>query len=304
MNLKTFKSVIKKLIFSISPVIATKLIYYWKFKKKLNLNEPVDFNEKIQWLKLYWQDKKIVRCADKFRVREYLKDNDLQEYLIPLIASYDTTEQIEWEKLPGKYVIKTNNASGTNIIVKDSQKVDINQYKNKIDDWLSNDFSLHTFEPQYSHMKPKIIIEELIGNGEPLVDYRIFCFNGVPQFLYVSIDGDYDENGFSNKKVRKMYLDFNWNVLEYGNNNLNEISSEEKPDKPANLEEMILIAKKLSHSFPFVRIDLYNKNGKIYFGEMTFTPSGGMADYYNKESLIKLGNMIELPKEKKLDYKC
>lgn len=293
----------KKTIFKFSPVLATKLIYSHKFKTKLNLKEPIDFNEKIQWLKLFWQDKNIVTCADKFKVRDFVKDRVGEEFLIPLISEFDSTNHIEWDILPESFIIKTNNSSGTNIVVKDKKSIDIEKYTKKIDNWLDQDFSLHTFEPQYKFMKPKIIIEKLLGKGEPLLDYRFFCFNGKPIFLYLSIDGDYDSNGYSNKKVRKIYLDFEWNVLDYGNDKLAKISLEDIPNRPDNLNEMIEVSKKLSEGFPFVRVDLYNVNGKIYFGEMTFTPSGGLADYYNKETLIKLGNLIQLPSEKKRGFK-
>lgn len=287
--------------FNISEVKSTQLAYFLIFKRKINLENPKDFNEKIQWLKLFWQDPLVLQGADKYRVREILQKNNLEEILIPLYGVYSNADEIDWDRLPQKFIIKTNNASGTNLIVQDKSTINKSKIIKQLNRWIKINFSYHALEPQYQSIVPKIIVEKLLEDNGNLIDYRFFCFNGEPKFLYVSVDGEFDENGVSDKIVRKIYLDFEWNELPYGNENLKKL--DKLPTKPSNLDEMLSIAKKLSRDIPFVRVDLYNLNGKIYFGEMTFTPSSGFANYYSKETLITLGDLLELPKVKKFGYK-
>lgn len=284
----------------ISPEIATKMTYFLKFKKRLNLKNPIDFNEKIQWLKLNYQIESILVASDKVKVEQILVEKNLSEYLIKRIGVFHSVKEIDWNQLPNQFVIKTNNASGTNIIIHDKKEVKINRIEKQLKKWLRINFSNYALEPQYQEMEPLILVEELIKTTEPLKDYRFFCFNGKVEFLYVSIDGEINSEGFSDKKVRKGYFDLNFNKLDFLKVNTTEFDNVKKPN---NFFQMIKIAEILSEKIPFVRVDLYNVNGQIYFGEMTFTPSSGFTDYYKDEVLLELGEKIELPRKKVKGYK-
>ena len=286
-------------LMTISPKFATELAYFFKFKKKLNLKKPSDFNEKIQWLKLYYQTPTILKAADKVEVQNILREKGLENYLIPTLGVYDFPEEIEWEKLPQKFVIKTNNASGTNIVVTNKDDLDIQRAQEQLKIWLKTNFSHYALEPQYGEIKPKILIEQFIESNEILYDYRFFCFNGKPEFLYVSIDGTIDESGYSDKKIKKGFFDFDFKRLYFMKE---ETEAFNFLNKPKNFDEMIRIAQVLAKEFPFVRVDLYNIDGNIRFGEMTFTPSSGFASYYTDEALLELGKKIKLPEKKQIGY--
>jgi len=277
---------------AISPKLATQIAYFLKFKKCLNLTSPCNFNEKIQWLKLNYQTQYVLQAADKVAVRDILIRKGLEEYLTPALGIYNSPSEINWDILPQKFVIKTNNASGTNILVRDKEKVNRDFIIKQLGIWLRTNFSNYALEPQYSKMKPQILIEEYLESDGPLYDYRFFCFNGNPEFLYVSVDGELNEEGFSDKQARKGYFDFDFKRLYLMKEESEEFDS---ITKPSNFETMIEIARKLSEGIPFVRVDLYNVEGKIRFGEMTFTPTSGFADYYKDEVLVQLGEKIILP---------
>lgn len=279
-------------LMQISPKLATEVAYFVKFKKKLNLKNPYNFNEKIQWLKLNYQTRFILLAADKVRVEDILREKKLEGIMIPRIGVYESVNQIPWEALPEKFVIKTNNASGTNIIVKNKEQSDIKKIKKQLQKWLKTNYSNYALEPQYQYMKPLILIEHLIESEEPLKDYRIFCFNGKPEFLYVSIDGEIDCDGFSNKIARKGYFDLEFNKLNFLKKETHEFDN---ITMPPNFNNMLEMSEKLSEGIPFVRVDFYNIDGVIYFGELTFTPSSGFTNYYKEEVLNELGCKIKLP---------
>lgn len=269
-----------------SPVIATKYIYRRATGEKLNLKNPKNFNEKIQWLKLYWKNPLIVKCADKYEVRKYVIDNGFEEILNEMYGIYNNTSEIEWETLPDKFALKTTNGCGTNIICNDKGKFEKEEAFGKLDKWLKKDYGLEFAEIHYSKITPRIISEKYIETDSGLfpIDYKIFCFNGKPEFIYVGIERE--------KGLKRVFMDLNWNKLDItkdsSNNSLNI-------NKPETLDEMLYYAEVLSRPFPFVRIDFYNLDGKVIFGEMTFTPSGGLSTYYKDEALEYLGEILKLP---------
>lgn len=261
---------------------------------ELNLDNPKTFNEKIQWLKLYYHDPIMTKCADKYLVREYIKEKIGEEYLIPLLGVWDKVDDIDFDSLPNQFVLKVNWGCGQNIIVKDKSKLNIEEAKNKLKNWL-NPFSNHyywSYEWQYKNIEPKIICEKYLEQiDEQIYDYKFFCFNGIPKYIQVDIDR------FSNHK--RCIYDTNWNKLEFTNNYPLYNKDIEKPKK---LSDMLKISKILSKSFKFIRVDFYIINNMPIFGELTFTHENGFGKFIPIDWDYKFGKLLELPKEKKIEY--
>lgn len=284
------KDIIRKIYYLIISVLPAKLVINFEnfrtYKRFLNKKNPKYFGEKIQWLKLYGNLEKYSKYTDKYVVREYVTSKIGEEYLIPLIGIYKEIEEINYEKLPEKFVLKNNNGSAMNLIVNDKNSLNINKTNKILKKWLKSKYYKIKKENQYKYVDNKIIIEKYISdkNGE-LLDYKFFCFDGEPLFLKV----DYDR--FSNHTSN--FYDMNWNKLE-----LRELGYEnynKKTTAPTNFNKMVEIAKKLSKDFQFVRVDLYNLDGKIYFGELTFTPASG------KNSFLPLAKDIEIASKIKIE---
>jgi len=256
--------------------------------EELNLENPTTFNEKVQWLKLYDSTEFKSRLADKYLVREFVKEKIGEEYLVPLIGVYDSFDDIDFDKLPEKFAMKTNHSSTWNLIVKDKAELDIEAAKRKFDYWLKRDYSFeYGMELHYSNIKPKIIIEKFIENfDEEVIDYRFFCFDGKVYAIWASIG-----SGTQNRKNNVYDLDWNLQPLKMGNLP-NGTELEKRPD---NLDKMIEISEKLSEGISMVRVDLYEINGKIQFGEMTFTPMSGCAKWNPPEYNKLYGEQIKLP---------
>ncbi len=269
-----------------------ELLKKWYKKRtgrELNLENPKSFNEKIQWLKLYDNSPLKTKLADKYLVREWIKENLGEEYLIPLLGVYDSFDEIDFDKLPDKFVLKANHGCAWNIIVKDKQKFDKKKAKKKFDKWMKRNYALKAgFEMQYKDIPPKIVAEAFIQDSKgELNDYKVLCFNGEPKFIWI------DQGRFSNR-TENIY-DTEWNLQPFL---LTYENSKEEVPPPKNLETMIEFARKLSKDFALVRVDFYNVDGKIYFGEMTFTSASGVDVFKPAEYDLKLGEMLELPKNK------
>ena len=241
-----------------NPVLATRMLYYLSSGKKLDLKNPKTFNEKLQWLKLYqYQDNDIVTMAvDKYKVREYIESIGHSELLNELYGVYDCVDDIDIEKLPNAFVLKCNHDCGSVVICKDKASFDWKTAKKKLSRCLQRDYWLSNVEVQYKNVEKKVICEKYLTNVSlgGLIDYKFFCFNGKPLFLYSSY---FDDNGewFIN------YYDCNWKLLEVirkGHKNDECIIS-----KPNNFEDMKQIAAELSKPFPFVRVDLFTVDEKI-----------------------------------------
>lgn len=273
-------------ILKVTPVkIVVQIENLRKYKKLINLKKPKYFGEKIQWMKIYGNLEQYGNIVDKYKVREFIKDKIGEEYLIPLIGVYDSEDEIDFNNLPNKFVLKVNHGSGYNIICSDKSKLDVNDTKKKLKKWLKEDYAEIKKEYQYKNVKRKIVCESFINdkNGE-LLDYKFFCFNGKVEFIKVDIDR------YDGHKVN--IYDKKWNLLpmeEYGMPNSNKII-----EKPNNLQKMIEIAEVLSKEFNFARIDLYYVDGTIYFGEVTLTPAGGVNPFKPLDMDLKYANMISL----------
>lgn len=270
---KVFKSQsvrmkILKILSILPDPLILKLQYKIKNGERLDLRNPTKFTEKIQWYKIYHRDPLMTECSDKYAVRDYLNRKGLGKHLTRLLWVGNNPQEINFEDLPSKFVIKTTNGSGTNILVNDKKKLDKSEAVIKLNDWLKRDIYSLGREWSYKNIQPKIIIEEFLedhGNQfEGISDYKFLCFNGEIEYIVLDVDRHV-------KHKRNLY-DSNWNYikLDTDHSTLGDIVP-----KPKRLEEMKEIAKKLAEDFPFVRVDLYLIGDKIYFGELTFYPWSG-----------------------------
>jgi len=264
----------------------SKIYYYIKFGKKLNLENPTTFNEKIQWLKLNYfpYNEDVIRCTDKYKVREYIEEKGKGQYLNKLIGVWDKWENISWEKLPQKFVLKCNHGCGYNIICDDKDSISKINVGKKINKWLTEDFSLFNAEKHYTYIEPKIICEEYLG--EDIIDYKFFCFHGKPEFFYIA-------QGFGHGINERMsFFNIDGSKASFTREEYNEF--ENKIKLPSNLEEMVETSKVLSSDFPFVRVDFFEIEGRIIFSEMTFTPGGGFMTISPKKYYKEWGSLIDL----------
>ncbi len=281
---------LNKVIYNLKKIIPDKLYlklqYRHHFNKNLNLKDPKNFNEKIQWLKLNDRKPEYVKYVDKYEVRKYIKDTIGEKYLIPLMGVYDSVEEIDWRSLPDSFVLKCTHGSSSNIICKNKAELDMEDAKLKLTGWLSKNWFWYGREWPYKNVKPRIICEKYMvdESNVELKDYKIFCFNGEPKLIQV------DFNRFKNHQ-RNLY-DINWDYVEasikYPTN------AEIRIKRPIKLDEMLHISKKLSAGIPHVRVDLYSIKDSIYFGELTFHHGSGY-EKVNPESLNNvMGEWINL----------
>ena len=250
-----------------TPEIVSKVYFRIVMGYKLNLKNPKTFNEKLQWLKLRdWPTNELViKCADKYRVREYIKEKKLENTLNKLIGVWDNADEIDFDKLPKQFALKCNHGCGYNVIVSDKSKIDVKEVRQKLNKWLKEDFGKNNAEPHYSKIKPKIICEKYLGGN--MTDYKFFCLNGKVEFMYIA-------SGFGEGVDEKMtYLDKNGEITPYQRTNY---KIKEDIVVPKSFERMKKMSELLAKDFKFVRVDWYEVGGKVFFGELTFTPSGCM----------------------------
>lgn len=256
---------------------------------------PKNFTEKIQWLKINDVTPLKTELADKYLVRDWIKRKIGDKYLVPLLGVWNNANNIDFDKLPDKFVLKANHGSGMNIVIKDKKSLTpekIRSLKRVMNIWLRRNFGAPGLEVQYIDIPRKIIAEKYIEQSDGnLVDYKMHCFNGVPKFIQVI--GNRNLRSHTGYQINK---DFNWNSLDWIFEDYPRYQT--SPPKPDCLQELYDIAKDLSQGFAYVRVDMYDVDGKIYFGEMTFTPASG---YYMEKGTwtdkvnLEIGKMITLP---------
>lgn len=256
-------------------------------KKWPNLKNPKTFNEKTTWIKInnYNNNMLVSKCSDKYSVREYLKEKGCPEILNKLYGVYDNFEQIDFNKLPNKFVLKCTHGCGYNIICNDKNKLNLDMSKRKVNKWMKEKYGLATTELHYTHIKPRIIVEKYLCNeyDKMPIDYKFYCMNGEVKCVLVCSERE--------NRLKLNYYDISWKKLNYSKENW---TGKRYLSKPQNFDKMLNYARMLSQDFPFVRVDLYNDNGKIIFGELTFTPACCCAPYYSDEGDKILGNMLDI----------
>ena len=270
------------------------LQYKIKTGRKLNLKNPQRFTEKLQWYKLNYYNPEMIKCVDKGDVRDFVSEKGLEETLIPCCGIYDHTEDIDWSLLPKQFVVKDTLGSGGSsvIIVKDKDSADIESIKEQATKWTKTNAHVKGGGrewPYYSGKNHRIIIEEYI-NSDPdkggLIDYKFFCFNGEPQYIYVITDRKLGESACFG------IYDAKFNLLDAYR--VDEKRPERCMEKPKEFENMMAVARKLSQGFPEVRIDLYNVDGKILFGEMTFWDGSGYMTFEPDEFDYVMGRAFKI----------
>ena len=244
------------------------------------------------WLKLYEEDSLKTKCADKYLVRDYVRKVGYSQILIDLYKVYESVEDINFQELPDRFVMKCTHASGFNIICQNKDEMNKEETILQLKKWMDTEYGLQACEPHYSKIKPRIIVERFLDdelNGQLPIDYMIHCFHGVPHLIEVGVDAN-DEKKYGT-------FNCNWDVLPYFKDS---IALSEVVKKPDGLEDMLEIARNLSEAFTYVRVDLYYSNNKIYFGELTFTPAACLDhDFINNADyqIGKLLNLTDLKKE-------
>lgn len=260
-----------------------RLFYRIFIKESLDLDNPKTFNEKLQWLKLNDHNPRYVKMVDKIDAKKYVADIIGEEYIVPTLAEYDSFDEIDFDSLPNQFVIKCTHDSGGVVICKDKNRFDISSARNKINKCLKRNFYYHSREWVYKDIKPRILVEEYIG--EDLDDYKLMCFNGEVKCSFVCLDR------YSNSGLKVDFYDRDWQKMPFARYYPN---SKHLTPKPRNYDRMLELSETLSRDIPFVRVDFYEVEDRLYFGEMTFYPGSGFEPFYPKKWDRALGDWIEL----------
>ena len=290
--IKNPQKIKKGLLFRIAPYIkddATFLKMKWKIcmDYPLNLDNPMTYNEKLQWLKLYDRKPEYIKMVDKYEAKKYVSNIIGEEFIIPTLAVYDTVDAIDFENLPDQFVLKCTHDSGGVVICEDKKNFDIDSAITKLRKRYNNNWFLFYREWPYKNIKPRVIAEQYITTkNNDLRDYKFYCFNGVVKAIMVA------EGRFSESKSFS-YFDHSWNKLDF---TWGAPKPKSYPAKPTHFSEMLEIAAELSKDIPHVRVDLYNVDGKIYFGELTFYDGSGMQAFEPRQWDYKFGDYIDLKK--------
>lgn len=257
--------------------------------RRLDLKNPKRFTEKLQWYKLYYRDPLMTKCSDKYGVRDYIMSKGYEDILVPLYGVYDQAEDIDFDKLPERFVLKTTNGSHSNIFCSNKSKLDIDTVRSTLKHWLARKSEKAGREWAYYDIKPRIICEKFLDKDEnnDLIDYKFFCFNGKPYCLYVIIER-YLEDG-----IKLGIFDLNFNKIPFKRLDIRDIQT--TMPKPKNFDKMVEVATALSKDFPHVRVDLYNIQGQIIFGELTFYDGCGYKGFVPDDFDYILGSKFELP---------
>lgn len=287
-----FGTLIKKTAYNlagVSPALSSRILYLWRFRRPLHLKNPKRLNEKLMYLKLkrYAGDPVVTACADKYAVREYLTQQGYGHLLNGLVGVWENAEDIPWDELPEKFALKCNHGCGYNIICTDKATFDIEAAKAKLNKWMAQDYWRIHAEPNYRDIPRRIICEQYLSgkDGKLPVDYKFYCFNGKPLYIGNFIERDLDAH-----TIIRGYFDPNWNHIPICRTPIDVT----KFPRPETLEQMLQLAEELSKPFPFVRVDFYECDGKVVFGEFTFTPTGCLGTYYTEEAQIEYGKKLRV----------
>ena len=266
-----------------------KIHYEYFSGNKLDLNNPKDFTEKIAWYKVFYRPKSLNQLVDKFAVRAFVEEKIGSQFLNTFYGVFDDVNEINFDELPEKFVIKATHTSGHNLIVRDKNKLNLDKTKKLLKKWLKiNQYYRIGQEWAYKDVKPRIIIEKYLEqiDQKSLTDFKFYCFDGKAKFIDIHTDRE-DEH-------KQGSFDLNFERLPFGVSRFKQIY--ESPEKPVNLKEMIECAEVLSEKLPFVRVDFYAIDGKTIFGEMTFYPSDGRKKFYPEKYNRIIGDYFTLPK--------
>lgn len=284
---KKLNRIIRRTINTISPKYGTKCLFYHNFKRNISLEKPKDINEKLQYLKLgeYYDNPLVTQCADKYGVRSYLEERGYGDILPKLYGVYGRASDIDWSEIPEEFVAKCTHGCGYNIICSSKGAVDLQDVSRQLDAWLKESYWKEWAETQYRFIKPRIIIEEYLGDS--IDTYKFYCFNGTPRVMYISSMG---EDGEKDKYIDYYDMDCRKTGIRLGGHD----NCPYEIKLPDNIGEMKDISRELSKEFRFVRVDLYSVSGKTYISELTFVPTGGFMKLYPEGTADEWGDWLSL----------
>ncbi len=264
-----------------------RIKYRGVFGEKLHLDNPISFNEKIQWLKLFGDYENAEKWVDKYEFKKIIEHVFGSQYIIPTLGVWNTFDEINFKELPQKFVLKCTHDSGGVVICKDKSIFNLSNARKIIEDSLKKNFYCVGREKPYKNVKPRIIAEQLMEDtsGE-LVDYKIHVFNGIPKFILVCSDR------FSKSGLKEDFFDTEWNHLDVSR--FSHPNAQKKILKPSTFEAMLNFSKTIGQKFKFVRTDFYEINGQLYFGEVTFFPASGFEKFNPQEWDLKFGSFLTL----------
>jgi hypothetical protein len=250
-----------------------------------NLKNPVTFNEKLQWIKINGRLEQYKRYVDKLEVRSFIKKTIGNKYLVPLLGSWSTFEDIPLDNLPDRFVLKGTHGSGYVFVCKDKALLNLRTLKKDVNTWLHENFYKKTREIQYKYCEPRVMCERYLENESGgLPDYKLLCFHGKPKLVELVWDR------FTDHK-HEVFVSLDWKILS----SVNSAIAKVLPKKPEKFNEMLHIAETLAKGFPFVRVDMYEVKNKIYFGELTFTPDNGLEKFDPPDLDYRLGKLLNIP---------
>lgn len=259
--------------------------YFIKYKRRLNLKNPDTFNAKINWLKLYDRNQLYPKMVDKYEVRAYVEKKIGKKYLNEIYGIYNKTAEINFDHLPNSFVLKGTHGSSWVIVCPDKSKLDTQQARNTMDNWLKKNFYKLYGEWVYKNVPPRIICEKFLANENEsaLIDYKFYCFHGKPKFIHVDIDRF--------EKHSRNFYDLSWNRMPFS---LCYPQANRDVKKPSQLSKMIELASVLSADFKFVRVDFYQVDEQIVFGELTFNPGNGLEIFTPQKYDLEIGKYLAL----------
>ena len=255
--------------------------------KPINWKKPQTFNEKLQWLKVYDHNPEYTKMVDKYEAKKYVASIIGEEYIIPTLGVWNSVDDIDWDSLPNQFVLKCTHDSGGIVVVNDKKKLNMHETRVKISKSLSTEYYYQGREWPYKHVKPRVIVEQFMRDSvlDDIRDYKFFCFNGEPRYFKIDFDREV--------RHRANYYSINGELQKFG-----EVicppDYSKKLAMPQHLDEMVEMAKRLSKNIPFVRVDFYEIDGNVYFGELTFYPAGGMGIFVPKQTDLEFGQLLIL----------
>lgn len=286
MNKKTMLKKAKYALRILPDKIYLQIYYFMRFKKFINFNNPKTYNEKLNWLKLNDRNPDYTKMVDKCEVKKYVKPIIGEEHIIPTLGIWNNFDDIDFDKLPNQFVLKCTHDSEGIVIVKDKLKLNKKEAKKKIENSMKYNFYYIGREFPYKNIKPRIIAEEYMEDYtyHELRDYKFFCFNGEPKAMFIATDRDKGKTKFDYYDMEFNHLDI---VQHYPNSN-------KKLEKPYNFDKMIDFSRKLSKGLKHVRIDFYEVNSKLYFGEITFYHFSGLQPFNDIKWDYYFGKLINI----------
>jgi len=264
-----------------------------RFRRKLNLRDPKTLADKVSYIELHDRSPLAPKCTDKYAVREYLKEKGYGDLLVPLVGGpWDSVEDVDFSVLPNSFVLKATHGCKMNYIVADKTVFDENKCVAEMRRWMETVYGTYSMEPHYFEIPHRIYAEEYLGDMSSMVDYKFHCLNGEPCFVLVITDRKC--NGDAKMQATRYLYDLSWRPIDGIRCDDNEIPGKRNIPKPDSFDKMVEIARKLSKEFKFVRVDLYDINGKVLFGELTFTPAACVFPHFTDKFIEEMGKRLML----------